>query len=133
LTNYDTQRHKLITQGELLKTHPYSKFTVTMAHFLIQTNPVLQPLTDQVRALVGYGDLTQKGWNLTGGVSYDVQQGILQNQIAQVGYNGSCCGLAFEYRRLNLGTVRAENQFRLSLVIANIGTFGNVHKQDKIF
>lgn len=133
LTNYDTQRHKLITQGELLKTHPYSKFTVTMAHFLIRTNPVLQPLTDQVRALVGYGDLTQKGWNFTGGVSYDVQQGILQNQIAQVGYNGSCCGLAFEYRRLNLGTVRAENQFRLSLVIANIGTFGNVHKQDKIF
>jgi len=133
LTNYDTQRHKLITQGELLKTHPYSKFTVTMAHFSIRTNPVLQPLTDQVRALVGYGDIAQRGWNLTGGVSYDIQQGALQNQIAQIGYNGSCCGLAFEYRRLALGTVRTENQFRVSLVIANIGTFGNVHRQDKIF
>jgi len=57
----------------------------------------------------------------------------VQNQLAQVSYNGSCCGIAFEYRRLALGTIRTENQFRLALIIANIGTFGNLRRQEKIF
>jgi len=57
----------------------------------------------------------------------------LQSQIVQVSYNGGCCGLAFEYRRINLGQVRAENQFRLAFIIANIGTFGNLRHQERIF
>jgi LPS-assembly protein len=51
----------------------------------------------------------------------------------QASYNGGCCGLAFEYRRINLGQVRTENQFRVAFVIANIGTFGNLRHQEKIF
>jgi LPS-assembly protein len=51
----------------------------------------------------------------------------------QVGYNGSCCGFQFEYRRLALGVIRNENQFRVAFVIANIGSFGTVKRQDKIF
>jgi len=51
----------------------------------------------------------------------------------QVNYNGGCCGLAVEYRRLELGTVRTENQFRVAFVIANIGTFGNLRRQEKIY
>jgi LPS-assembly protein len=86
-----------------------------------------------VRALLGYGDQTGKGWNFTAGFSYDIQQQFLQNQIVQVGYNGSCCGIQFEYRRLALGSIRNENQFRVAFVIANIGSFGTVKRQDKIF
>jgi hypothetical protein len=114
--------------------HPYEKITVTLAHFDINENPVvLQPRSNQIRALVGYGDQSRQGWNATVGVSYDVQQHFLQNQIAQIGYNGSCCGLQFEYRRIALPTIREENQFRLSLVIANIGSFGNIKRTDKIY
>jgi hypothetical protein len=29
--------------------------------------------------------------------------------------------------------VRTENQFRIALIIANIGTFGNLRRQEKIF
>jgi len=50
-----------------------------------------------------------------------------------VSYNGHCCGLGFEYRRLALGTVRSENQFRVALLIANLGTFGSLRRQEKIF
>jgi hypothetical protein len=57
----------------------------------------------------------------------------VQNELAQVSYNGSCCGISVEYARLSLGTLRDENQLRFALVIANIGTFGNLHRQDKIF
>ena len=102
-----------------------------MAHFSIDNAAVLQPLANQIRAQVGYGDLNRRGWNASFGFSYDVKQQLLQNQLMQVSYNGSCCGIAFEYRRLSLGPIRTENQFRVALIIANIGTFGNLRRQER--
>jgi len=133
LVEYDPQLNKIVAEGTLVKVKPYSEFFVTVAHFHIQDDPILQPLSNQIRALVGYGSFNRKGLNFTGGVSYDIQNSALQNQIAQVTYNGNCCGLSFEYRRIALGQVRTENQFRIALNIANIGTFGNLRRQEKIF
>jgi LPS-assembly protein len=133
IIEYDPQLNKIVAEGTLLKVKPYGEFFATMAHFHIQDDPVLQPLSNQVRALIGYGSFNRKGLNFTGGVSYDIQNKALQNQIAQVTYNGNCCGLSFEYRRIALGQVRTENQFRIALNIANIGTFGNLRRQEKIF
>jgi LPS-assembly protein len=130
---YDTLRRKLTTAGTLLKLRPYNNFNFTVAHFSIDNAAVLQPLANQIRTQVGYGDLNRRGWNASFGFSYDVKQQILQNQLMQVSYNGSCCGIAFEYRRLSLGPIRTENQFRVALIIANIGTFGNLRRQEKIF
>jgi LPS-assembly protein len=130
---YDTLRHKLTTAGTLLKIRPYQNFNFTVAHFSIDNASVLQPLANQIRSQVGYGDLNRRGWNAAFGFSYDVKQQLLQNQLVQVSYNGSCCGIAFEYRRLALGPVRTENQFRVALIIANIGTFGNLRRQEKVF
>jgi LPS-assembly protein len=133
LVEYDPQLNKIVAEGTLVKVKPYSEFFVTVAHFHIQDDPILQPLSNQIRALVGYGSFNRKGLNFTGGVSYDIQNSALQNQIAQVTYNGNCCGLSFEYRRIALGQVRTENQFRIALNIANIGTFGNLRRQEKVF
>lgn len=133
LIEYDPQLNKIVAEGTLVKVKPYSEFFVTLAHFHIQDDPVVQPLSNQVRALVGFGSLNRKGFNFTGGVSYDIQNSALQNQIAQVTYNGNCCGLSFEYRRIALGQVRTENQFRIAFNIANIGSLGNLRRQEKIF
>jgi len=133
IIEYDPQLNKIVAEGTLLKVKPYSEFFATVAHFHIQDDPILQPLSNQIRALVGYGSFNRKGFNFTGGVSYDIQNSALQNQIAQITYNGSCCGLSFEYRRIALGQVRTENQFRVAFTIANIGTFGNLRRQEKIF
>jgi LPS-assembly protein len=133
IIEYDPQLNKIIVEGTLVKVKPYSEFFATVAHFHIQDDPILQPLSNQIRALIGYGSLNRQGLNFTGGVSYDIQNGALQNQIAQVTYNGNCCGLSFEYRRIALGQVRTENQFRIAFTIANIGTFGNLRRQEKIF
>ncbi|MBI3669920.1 MAG: LPS-assembly protein LptD [Acidobacteria bacterium] len=130
---YDTVRGKLTTAGTLLKMRPYREFFVTLAHFALRSSPALQPKSNQIRALVGYGNMNRRGWNTSFGFSYDIRQQFLQNQLVQVSYNGSCCGIAFEYRRLALGTVRSENQFRVALIIANIGTFGNLRREEKIF
>jgi LPS-assembly protein len=130
---YDTTQHRFISTGALFKMHPVSKFTLTLADFDINADPALQLRSNQVRMLAGYGDQTSKGWNFTGGMSYDIQNRFWQNEIVQVGYNGSCCGIQLEYRKIELGSIRNEGQFRVALVIANIGSFGNVRKAEKIF
>jgi LPS-assembly protein len=77
--------------------------------------------------------MTRIGWNATLGFSYDVEQHEFQNQVAQLTYNGSCCGIGLEYRRLSLGTVREENQYRFVFLIANLGSVGNLRRQEKVF
>jgi len=155
ILQYDPEIQRLATIGTLVKAKPYREFFATIAYFRLNENPspgdiaslpppqvcvpanepcpFQQPLSNQIRALVGYGSENRKGFNFTGGVGYDFTKQTLQNQIVQASYNGSCCGLALEYRRLNLSTVRTENQFRVAFILANIGTFGNLRHRDKIF
>src|SRR6266403_1679039 len=148
ILHYDPQIQRLVTIGTLLKVRPYREFFATVAYFRLNANPVLsdlplppppqpvdfeQPLSNQIRGLVGYGSESRKGFNLITGLGYDFENKTLQNQIVQLSYNGGCCGLAIEYRRINLGQVRAENQFRLAFIIANIGNFGNLRHQERIF
>jgi LPS-assembly protein len=140
ILHYDPQLQRLVTIGTLLKVKPYREFFATVAYFRLNANPVLsvlpnfkQPLSNQIRGLVGYGSESRKGFNLITGLGYDFENKTLQNQIVQLSYNGGCCGLAIEYRRINLGQVRAENQFRLAFIIANIGNFGNLRHQERIF
>lgn len=137
--DYDPVRNQMTAIGTLLKLKPYRESFITLADFsainlpLAQTTTNFQPRSDQVRALFGYGDMNRRGWNTSLGFSYDVAAHAFQNQVAQVTYNGSCCGLGFEYRRLSLGTVRTENQYRVVLLIANLGSAGNLRRQEKVF
>ena len=155
ILQYDPQNQRLVTIGTLIKAKPYREFFATVAYFRLNDNPSLsdiaglpppatcipaneicpfqQPLSNQIRALAGYGSENRKGFNFIGGVGYDFTNKTLQNQIVQASYNGSCCGLALEYRRINIAQVRTENQFRVAFIIANIGTFGNLRHREKIF
>jgi len=148
ILQYDPQIQRLVTVGTLLKIKPYREFFATVSYFRLNENPVQadlppspppgfvpfqQPLSNQVRTLFGYGNLTRKGFNFTSGVSYDFTNQTLQSQLVQISYNGNCCGLALEYRRINLGQVRTENRFSATFIIANIGSFGNLRRQERIF
>jgi len=133
IIEYDPQINKVITIGTLLKVKPYSEFFATVADFHLQGDPLVQPNSHQIRGVIGYGDLVRKGLNLSAGLSYDLVSNTMLNQFVQVSYNGGCCGLSVEYGRFNLATVRSENQFRVGLILANIGTFGNLRRQERIF
>ncbi len=133
LLEYDPQISKVTVIGTLVKIKPYREFFATIAHFRLQDNPILQPLSNQVRVLLGYGSETRRGFNVTTGISYDITNSALQSQLVQVSYNGKCCGIALEYRRFALGQVRTDNQVRVAFIVANIGTFGNLRHQEKIF
>ena len=138
--DFDTVRHRITTVETLLKIHPTENLNFSVAQFSIDNTSVLPPYTaalqpaeNQIRFQAGYGASNRRGWSASAGVGYDVKQSILQNQFVEISYNGSCCGISLEYRRLSLGEIRTENQFRLSLNIANIGTFGNLRRQEKLF
>lgn len=133
ILEYDPTLQKLTTIGSLIKVKPYSNFFATIADFRINASNVLQPLSNQIRMLAGYGAENRKGFNFTTGISYDIEHDQLQSQIVQATYNGGCCGLSVEYLRLALGQIRTENQFRVAFLIANIGNFGNLRRQEKVF
>jgi LPS-assembly protein len=38
-----------------------------------------------------------------------------------------------EFRRYALGTVRRENQYRFSFNLANVGAFGNLKRQERLY
>ena len=90
---------------------------------------------NQVRALVGYGSPSKKGWSAAANVGVDSQFNLVQYSAAQAAYNWDCCGLSFEYRRFSLGpaVLRNENQYRFAFTLANIGTFGNLKRQARLF
>jgi LPS-assembly protein len=133
IIEFDPQLGKITTIGALVKMRPYRQFFATVADFRLQGDPIVQPTSHQIRGIIGYGDLVRKGLNLSAGVSYDILTDTLLNQFVQVSYNGGCCGISVEYGRFNLATVRSENQFRVALILANIGTFGNLRRQEKVF
>jgi LPS-assembly protein len=85
-----------------------------------------------VRGLIGYGSQTQRGFNAAFTAVYDYRLGIMQFATTQVTYNTDCCGLSVQYRRFNIGT-RNENQFRVAFAIANIGSFGTMKRQERLF
>jgi len=133
ITDYDTQKNTLLATGTLVKWKPYKESFITLAHFVTHGDDVLQPRSNQVRFQAGYGDINRPGFNLTTSLGYDFVNDYIQNQTVMASYNGSCCGLALEYRRIALGAIRSENQFRVALLIANIGTAGNLRRQEKLF
>lgn len=132
-TDYDSTLGKLTALGTLVNIRPYRQSFVNLAHFKLQSNPVLQPHENQIRATLGWGQMNRRGWNGAFAISYDTRQNFLQYQVFQASYNGTCCGISFEFRRLALGPVRSENQFRVALLIANLGTFGTLRRQERLF
>jgi LPS-assembly protein len=143
IVNFDPKRGQLTAIGTLLKLKPYKESFLTLSHFSainlptpVADNPpnfVFESRSDQVRALFGWGDLTRPGFNVTIGASYDIVQHDFQNQIAEVIYNGSCCGIGVGYRKFSFGNIRSENQYLWVFRIANLGSVGTLLRPEKIF
>jgi LPS-assembly protein len=96
--------------------------------------PVPAPVKfNQFRVLIGYGHPNKRGLSAGATIGFDSNFHFLQYGASQMTYNWDCCGLSVEYRRFALGSVRNENQFRFAFTLANIGTFGNLRRQERLF
>jgi LPS-assembly protein len=88
---------------------------------------------NQFRLLFGYGQLNKRGLSAASSFGFDADNGSLQYATAQTSYTWDCCGLSLEFRRFALGAVRNENQYRFTFTLANIGAFGNLKRQERLY
>ena len=110
----------------------FSNYFISVGHNQVRTDPVVAPNSDQIRGLLGVGNQNRKGWNAAFSIYYDYRRGIMEFATTQVTYNTDCCGISVEYRRFNFGA-RDDSQYRVAFAISNVGTFGTLRKQERIF
>jgi LPS-assembly protein len=88
---------------------------------------------DQFRVALGYGGLTRRGFSAAASFGFDAETRQLQFATAQTTYNWDCCGITLEYRRYAIANVRNENLYRFTFSLANIVSFGNLRRQERLY
>ncbi|MBV8831934.1 MAG: LPS-assembly protein LptD [Acidobacteriaceae bacterium] len=129
--DYDPLRKKFVDH-QVGANVRYSKYFASVNDTAITTNPLLVPQANQISFGGGYGSANRKGWNAAATVYYDLLLDRRLFNFFQVSYNTDCCGFSMQLRQFNLG-IRNENQYLFSFSLANIGTFGSLQKQARIF
>jgi LPS-assembly protein len=108
------------------------KYFISVGQTQVHTDPVLAPGSNQIHGSIGIGKENQRGWNAGFQLFYDYRQDAIQFATTQITYNTNCCGFSVQWQRFGLAT-RNENQFRIAFAIANIGTFGTLKRQARMF
>lgn len=150
--DYDFQLGR-VNASTLLVNYNFGPFTFGGGHAFLQipqtntTPPSLSegkcgPAADtsqitckfqQFRVALGYGGLTRRGFSAATSFGLDTEIRQLQFASAQTTYNWDCCGVTLEYRRYAIANVRNENLFRFTFTLANIGSFGNLRRQERLY
>jgi LPS-assembly protein len=87
----------------------------------------------QFRVALGYGSFNKRGLSAAASAGFDAETKKLQFATAQTTYNWDCCGITLEYRRYAIANLRNENLFRFTFSLANIGSFGNLRRQERLY
>jgi len=136
-TDYDPLR-KGVVANVVGTDYRFSHFVINIGQALVRDDSptdavtVLTPTEGQFRGLIGYGDATKHGVNAAMSFYYDYRAGEIEYMAAQGGYNTNCCGFSVQYRRLHFGTFD-DVQILGSFGIANVGSFGTLKRQERIF
>lgn len=100
---------------------------------LVVSNTIGPLRYHQFRTLAQYGNSSKRGLSGAGAFIFDVQSGVLQVSAFQSTYNWDCCGITAEYARVKIGSIRNENVYRFSYNLANIGSFGNLLRKERLY
>jgi LPS-assembly protein len=139
--DYDVKTNQITSSMALVNYH-YGQFTVGGGDAFLRVidtaagskfSSTSPNEFHQFRVLLGYGQLNKRGLSAATSFGFDANLGSLQYASAQTTYNWDCCGLSLEYRRFALGSVRNENQYRFTFSLANIGAFGNLRRQERLY
>ena len=150
--DYDFQLNR-VNASTLLVNYNFGPFTFGGGHAFLQipqtatTLPTQSegkcgPVEDstqvtckfqQFRVALGYGSLTRRGLSAAASFGFDTEIKQLQFATGQTTYNWDCCGVTLEYRRYAIANVRNENLFRFTFSLANIGSFGNLRRQERLY
>ncbi len=123
---------RAIVDSTLSVDYRWQKYFVSAGNNQVHNDPALAPNANQFQLRTGFGDPNHRGWNAAVVTVYDYRQAVIQYSTAQVTYNTDCCGLSVEYHRYNIGIVD-RSEWRVAFSIANLGSFGTLRKQDRVF
>ncbi len=130
--DYDPLQNKIV-ENTFTALYLFKKvYTIGIGQDSLRYNAALEPVANQIDAGFNWGSDTRRGLNAGVNALYDLHYNSLRNVMSQVTYNTDCCGLSVQYGKWNVG-VRFDTVFRLSLSIANIGSFGTLRKQQMMF
>lgn len=156
--DYDTGADKINSSNVFLDVHE-NRFFGGLSYALLNApgrfyTEVINPVTNtatgltrsaisnfsQMRLLSGYGTPGKPGISAAAGAGIDLNAGTgqdtagpLQYLTIQSSYNWNCCGLSVEYRKYDLGAIRNEGSYRFNFTLANIGTAGNLRRNESLF
>jgi len=129
--DYDPRNGGLVANGFDADIR-FQKYFLSAGNNLVRGNPNLMPPANQFHGQIGWGNENRRGWNFSFQTYYDYLKGQMQFASSQINYNTDCCGFTVQFRRFSFGT-RNENQFQISFSVANLGSLGNLKKQDRMF
>jgi LPS-assembly protein len=138
--DYDFRKGRINSSAALVSYH-LGEFTIggsdnylqSPGDLLLSSGATAPQSFHQFRVLLGYGHPNKRGFSAATNLGFDARRSFLQYGAVQATYNWGCCGVSVEYRRFALGSVRNENQFRFTFGLANIGGFGNLKRQERLF
>ena len=130
-TDYDPRQHAIV-DSTLSVDYRWKKYFVSAGNNAIHNDPVLLPAADQFQFRAGFGDPNHRGWNAGVTGVYDYRQRVILYSTTQVTYNTDCCGLSVEYHRYSIGILDLSD-WRVAFTVANLGSFGTLRKQDRVF
>lgn len=139
--DYDFQ-HNRVNASSLLANYHIGPVTMgggdailnipvqSTASVLGTTNPTH---FNQFRAALGYGRSNKRGFSAAGSFGFDAEAKVLQFVAVQSTYNWDCCGVTLEYRSYSVANVTNENLFRFTFTLADIGGFGSLRRQERLY
>jgi LPS-assembly protein len=129
--DYDTQFHQIRSSSVTANVSNPRRF-LSLTYFLTRQHDPLTIASNQLRTTFGVGNFNKPGVSAAFSISYDLKRSAVQNSVVQLGYNWDCCGVTLEYRQFDIG-LRNETQFRFSFSLLNVGSFGNLKRQERLF
>ncbi len=130
-TDYDPVRHGIVASTASADWRKGSYF-ISLGQTEAHSSTTLLPSENQLRASFGVGNSTRRGWNAAFVAVYDYKVGVLDYAIVQATYNTDCCGFSVQLVRFDFGT-RDETQYRFAFAVANLGSFGTLKRQERLF
>jgi LPS-assembly protein len=128
--DYDPARGHFVNSGLSVDGRIATNYFLSVGHNQVRSSPNLSRSANQFRGTVGFGQENRRGWSAGFLAIYDYTENYMPIAQTQITYNTDCCGWSVQYRRFGF---RNDNQFQVAFAIANIGSFGTLKRQERMF
>jgi LPS-assembly protein len=130
---YDSHYHGIVDSAFGMD-YRWKRVLFIAENNLVHKDLALQtPAANQFHFRTSFGDANRRGINGAMDVAYDYRNNVLQYVLSTLSFNTDCCGISAQMRFANFGVRPPVPEIRIAFAVANIGTFGTLRRQDRMF